>query len=125
MRGLNRSGRTCSTGRDCQSLEVEGNHESFTFDAIEIDAAGVRYPRRALAIHSGGLDFAQDGLLKPISHVRRSFEIATSNGLAGNFRGLAERDNGRDLLSAHPPGTFLAFPIKHLAQTGSLADLQP
>jgi len=27
----------------------------------------------------------------------------TSNGFAGNFRGLAERDNGRDVLSARPP----------------------
>jgi len=89
MGRLQRSRGTGCAGGNCQSLQVERDHQGFSFNVIEVDVGGVGDARCAFAVYSDRLHLLNDGLFDLLAQPGNSLDLSIFETLFGKLCRLA------------------------------------
>ena len=100
MRRLDRAGRTCCTGRDRQSFQVERDDQSLPLDTVEVNVSGIRHARSRTADRSPRIRPASIPSSSLSSRSRRAAIFQSSP------RSKPARANSAALPNPTIPGTF-------------------
>jgi len=110
VRRLDRPRRARRSGRNRQTLEVQGDDEGLTLQKIEIEIAGIGNARGTVAIHAGGLYFSENLLLEAIPEGGDSFEFSAKERVPSYLRRPAQADDPGDIFRSRAPGTLVIPP---------------
>ena len=106
VRWLECARRAGGARRHRHALEIERNQQALGLDAVEADVGGVRDTRFANPVDRGAGDRAEDSLLEAIAKLLHTHGLRRQLA-SGKTRGNPQTRNGRNVLGAGAPVTFV------------------